>query len=444
MQRLNCQYRFSFLRAGNNTIQSASRRDRVNLWHNLFLIALLLTSGSSQLSAQSSTSEAAKVPAEKAPAATLSYGSTPPEALPPLFQQTKATHWLEHQRVRAYGWIDGGYTYASTGDGLMKIAPEPNRYGNRALLNGAWLVVERSTAKDQWSWGFRTDFYGGSDAALLRPMNSFGPQGKRFGTDFRQAYLTIHMPVLSAKGVDWQLGRQNMPLGYETLMGPYRPLYSQTYYWIYFQVAATAATATWHATDSLDLMGGVAFGYNTVFKTRGRAPVYLVRSIYRPSKNNTILGSVFTGPKPAAVATGHAGSWQTVAEAELRHDWSPHVTQAILVNSSWNSKDQKTHGTTATHGAFTITTVHLNKQLDLNTREEWFYDAHGLRTGVPGHFVETTAGVNIMPNRWVNFRPEVRGDFSGQRSFGALNATRWKRNQLTVGFDLILKFSAMK
>jgi hypothetical protein len=156
-------------------------------------------------------------------------GSVNPENLTPLFSKTATTQWLAEHRVRAYGWLDGGYSCSSSGDGLLNVAPQPTRFGNEFLLNGAWMIVERPPDTKNWSWGFRSDFYGGSDAALLRPLNNFGPQDKHMGTDFRQLFISAHMPVLSAKGIDLQLGRQNMPLGYETLMAPYRPLYSQTY-----------------------------------------------------------------------------------------------------------------------------------------------------------------------------------------------------------------------
>ena len=148
-----------------------------------------------------------------------------PAALPPLLPQTRVRDWLHKNRIRMYGWLDGGYTYASTGDGLLTDAPSPNRFGNEFVLNGVWLIVDRQTAKKGWSWGFRSDFHAGSDAALLRPLNSFGPQGTHMGTDFRQAYLSLHTPGVNDRGIDWSFGRQNVPIGYETLMGPYGPGY---------------------------------------------------------------------------------------------------------------------------------------------------------------------------------------------------------------------------
>jgi hypothetical protein len=309
------------------------------------------------------------------------------------------------------------------------------------------MIIERPVDAKKLSWGFRSDFYGGSDAALLRPMNNFGPQGTHMGTDFRQLYVSAHLPILSAKGVDLQLGRQNMPLGYETLMAPYRPLYSQTYFWINFQVAATAAIATWHASDSLDLLGGVVIGYNTIFDVRGRAPDYITRVTYRPgnSTRTAFLGSVFTGPKPAPLATGHTASWQTVLDLEARRTWTPRFYQVIQVNSSWASKDQKINGrTSATHGVSSLATFHLAKQLDLNARGEWFHDAHGVRTGTAGHYGETTLGLSVMPTRWITLRPELRGDFAGQPSFGPVNSTVRAHNQLTAGGDLIFKFSVFR
>ena len=170
--------------------------------------------------AKAKTELASPIPELKKPPV---LGSIPPEDLPPLFPEF--TDWLKRERIRVYGWIEAGYTHSSVGDGLLANAPTPNRFGNEAILNGVWLIVERQLAKEGWSWGFRSDFYAGSDAALLHPQNGFGPQDLRWGTDFRQLYLSLHMPVLSEGGVDLQLGRQNVPIGYETLMAPYRPMY---------------------------------------------------------------------------------------------------------------------------------------------------------------------------------------------------------------------------
>ena len=333
-------------------------------------ISLITTAFAQEMvEAKAKTELASSVPELKKPPV---LGSIPPEDLPPLFPEF--TDWLKRERIRVYGWIEGGYTYSSAGDGLLANAPTPNRFGDEAILNAVWLIVERQLTKEGWSWGFRSDFYAGSDAALLHPQNGFGPQDLRWGTDFRQLYLSLHMPVLSQGGVDLLLGRQNVQIGYETLMAPYRPMYSETYFWIHDQVGSTAATATWHATDHLDLLGSVILGFNTFFDLRGRSPCYLAKAIYSigPEKQTKVSAAVYTGPEPFPVATGHLGSWQTGAGAGVKHNWSPRLTQEFLVSGSWDFNDPAVNRTSPTYGAFTILTYHLNQHLDLNGRGEWF------------------------------------------------------------------------
>jgi hypothetical protein len=45
------------------------------------------------------------------------------EALPPLLPDGRMQDWLHRNRVRMYGWLDGGFTYASTGYGLYNSQP---------------------------------------------------------------------------------------------------------------------------------------------------------------------------------------------------------------------------------------------------------------------------------------------------------------------------------
>jgi hypothetical protein len=56
--------------------------------------------------------------------------------------------------------------------------------------------------------------------------------------------------------------------------------------------------------------------------------------------------------------------------------------------------------------------------LDVNTRAEWFDDADGSRTGKKAKYGEMTAGLNVMPKRTFNLRPEVRYDLASNAVFG--------------------------
>ncbi len=385
--------------------------------------------------------------ATKAPEQLQHWGSVNPEMLPELFSSTNVGSWINQHRVRYYGWVDGSGQYISTGSGELPVGfPVPSRFADGLIVDAGWIIVDRPLAEDRegWDWGFRVDFYAGQDAALLRPMNSFGPQGPRFGTDFRQVFLSLHIPIIAKGGLDLQLGRQNVPIGYETLMGPYRPLYTETYYWIFHQVAATGVFGTLHATRKLDLVAGADLNYNTAFELRGRAPSYLAKAIYSPSVSHktTFIGDVYTGPQPVPTLAGHIGSWQTLSEVEVRHDWSPRVFQVVQGSYEWDFNDPATKGKTSTaQGAFSMVTVHLTRQtVDLNLRGEWMHDVNGIRTHFPGTFGESTVGLNFMPKPWINFRPEIRGDFASAPILGPIDATIHRKSQLTAGEDLIFKF----
>jgi len=60
----------------------------------------------------------------------------------------------------------------------------PSASANEALFNGAWLITERQLAHEGWSRGFRSNFYTGADAAMLRPLNGFGPEEVHLETTF--------------------------------------------------------------------------------------------------------------------------------------------------------------------------------------------------------------------------------------------------------------------
>ena len=197
-----------------------------------------------------------------------------------------------------------------------------------------------------------------------------------------------------------------------------------------------------HPAERLDLVLGTVMGYNTSFELRGRAPDYIARAIYRPrgDKDRQWLATVYTGPEPAAATKGHVGTWQTLAELQAREVWTPRIAQVIQVHYMADVGDPAVgHRTSSTQGAFVITSFKLNDKAYVNTRGEWFSDPHGVRIATPGSYGEATLGLSLHPTRWISFRPEVRGDFSGQHSFGSADNSVRHRNELSVAFEMIYK-----
>jgi len=372
-----------------------------------------------------------------------SLGPVPPEAI--KFPSNPLTDRIAGEHLGLFGWVNGGYTGSTTGRGLLQVEPRANRFGDAWLLNQAAFVLERRLdSQEEWSWGFRAEFYMGADAALLHPVNGFGPETQRFGTDFRQAYVSLHAPVLTDGGVDFKFGRQYVPLGYETTMAPYRAMYSQSYAWIYSQNGATTgATATIHVNPRLDVIGGVTLGVNSLFDFRGRAPCYIARGLYWLGSDGRtkLVGTFYTGPQPIAAAKGHIGKWQTEVELQLIHNVNRRLTLVSETNLGWDTRDPANNlHTSKWFGTYGMGIIHVHRLLDLNSRAEWFDDIDGSRIGKRADYGEIAMGLNFMPTRSVNFRPEVRWDVAGSAVFGPTTASHLQSHQWTYAFEMLVKF----
>ena len=398
----------------------------------------LATAGSSNTSAGAHS-------ATESPAA---LGPVLPEDIHPtrsFFPPNRFSDWGAAHNVRFFGWANGGYSWSNTGTGLLRVEPRMNRFGDAFLLHQAAFVLERTLNEESWSWGFRSEFYMGADAAMLHPVNGIGPSDNpRFSTDFRQAYFSFHAPVLTKGGVDVKLGRQYVPLGYETTMAAYRPLYSLAYSWIYSQNGATTgATATFHVNPQLDVIGGVTLCVNSLFELRGRAPCYIARGLYwlGSSKRTKLVGTFYTGPQPIAAAKGHIGKWQTETELQLIHNVNRRLTLVSETNAGWDTRDPANHFQTSKwYGTYGMAILHANRLLDINTRAEWFDDADGSRIGTAGHYGEITGGINFMPSKMINFRPEIRHDIASNAVFGPQNKSNLSKHQWTCAFEMLVKF----
>ena len=170
-------------------------------------------------------------------------------------------------------------------------------------------------------------------------------------------------------------------------------------------------------------------------------PVYLARfcTILRRGLNNSSW-SLSTPALSRCGRAGHVGSWQTLGELQAREVWTDRVTQIFDVNYTADANDPANAGhNSGSQDAFVLTAYTLSRAATLQTRAEWFADPHGARAATPGTYGEATAGMTLHLKPWLEFRPEVRGDFSGQKSFGAEDTSIRHRNQISTGFELLFK-----
>jgi hypothetical protein len=97
-------------------------------------------------------------------------------------------------------------------------------------------------------------------------------------------------------------------------------------------------------------------------------------------------------------------------------------------------------GTGSWYGVYVINIFHLTSAIDLLCRAEWFDDVQGTRTGVAANYSEVTLGMNWHPVKWLEFRPEIRGDFAGGVPAFGVGGAHTDKSQLTGGISALLKF----
>jgi hypothetical protein len=375
-------------------------------------------------------------------AAEPALGPTPPEKIHLLSDALFGTD-CGAPPLLIYGWGDFGYTYSSVGPGLLATETRENRFGNEVLANELAIVVEKALDPTKLSWGFNVTYYAGADAALLQPLGGIDnpPDNPRFSQDFRQLYLSAHLPIITEGGMDVKAGRMGTIIGYESALAPYRPFYSNDYQWFYAEDGAwTGFLTNLHVNKQLDVLNGMTLGANTFFTKRSEdSYCYIGQANYwlTEEKKTLLSGSLYFGENAIFAAPGLNGDFDFTWELRLQHDWSKCLTQIV---QSDNGFDQHTPvGTAHWWSAYNIFVYHLTEKIDVGNRVEWFYDVEGTRIGVKGNFSEVTLNADYHPVKYLSIRPELRGDFADHEAFGPGGIPR-DRQQLTAAVDVLLKF----
>jgi hypothetical protein len=60
---------------------------------------------------------------------------------------------LEDRGIRTFGWVEGGYTYASGGSVPLSVQPRQNRFGNEFLVNQIGLMLQKQLKQDEFDIG---------------------------------------------------------------------------------------------------------------------------------------------------------------------------------------------------------------------------------------------------------------------------------------------------
>jgi len=183
-------------------------------------------------------------------------------------------------RFTISGWIDGGITFNPD-------SPRDNQnFGrlfddraNEPLLNQAVITFERVLAAQpgEFDWGFKAQFMFGSDARYIHSLGLLDSVMKTslYQPDIVEAYVSLHLSLLTERGVDVKLGKWVTLEGAETIDPRTNVFYSHTYIFNFgIPFNHTGALFTVHTTNWLDLMAGVTRGVNTSVEDNNDSPAF--------------------------------------------------------------------------------------------------------------------------------------------------------------------------
>ena len=172
-------------------------------------------------------------------------------------------------RFTISGWIDGGITFnPDTPRDNQSFGRLFDDRANEPLLNQAVINFERVLAAQpgEFDWGFKAQFMFGSDARYIHSLGLLDSVMKTnlYQPDIVEAYVSLHLSLLTERGVDVKLGKWVTLEGAETIDPRTNVFYSHTYIFNFgIPFNHTGALFTVHTTNWLDLMAGVTRGVNT-------------------------------------------------------------------------------------------------------------------------------------------------------------------------------------
>lgn len=229
-------------------------------------------------------------------------------------EQTRVLERSEAKsRLAIYGWVESSFTgnFASPEDNQNFGRLFDDR-SNEFVMNQAVITAERALdPKSGFDWGFKLQLLFGTDA---RYIHSLGMRYHQAGTglyqgDIPEAYLSLHLPILTEGGLDVTLGKFISLEGAETVDPRTNAFYSHTYIFN-FGIPAnhTGALFTLHTTSWLDLIAGVTRGVNTSIDDNNDSPAF-----------HGGIGLNLNDGRVAVLASTHIGPETSGNDSDLRY-----------------------------------------------------------------------------------------------------------------------------
>ena len=404
-------------------------------------------------------------------------GPSTPQLTPPVLTTSPApqpappapSSWWQ-SNIKLSAQLEGGIVInpARPRDGLnfgQLFTDKANQFQlNQILVTAEKDVDPKATGFD---WGFKLQLLYGSDARYTQFMGEFNHAfNSRDQLGIQEADVSLHLPWLSAGGIDAKIGQYPTPIGYEVTDPKGNPFYSHSYIFNFgVPIEHTGAYAIWHANPTVDIYAGVDTGESTTFgggDNNGAAA-----GLGGFGFNNLLGGKLIVlalthfGPEnPTLTVPGANSKFRYENDAVITYKATNKLTLTTELNyirdDAFNADG---------YGAAQYVSYTLSDTLTLNGRAEIWRDNKGFFVGAfPGNhdfvnaefglpatvlsaapttYSEITLGVTYKPPvpaaiSTLMLRPEIRYDhslngthpFNGGRDNGAF----------TIAADAILGF----
>jgi hypothetical protein len=460
-----------------DTARTVSRRARP--WLAVVAAAPIAVTGALAQTAPTTT-PSAPAAAPTAPATSAAPGApAAPAAPPPGF-------WVDGIHLSAQ--VDAGVIFnpfrPQTGQNWGQLFTD---HANQVQLNQLLLTANKPLdPKDSdYQWGFKLQFMYGSDARytqFLGELNQVDPD-QRYQLDVVEANVLLHTPWLSSGGIDWKIGQYPSPLGYEVIDPSQNPFYSHSYIFQFgLPFKHTGAYGTWHATDLVDIYGGLDTGTNTTFGPLGDDNGAIGGlggfGLNMMGGNLTVVALTHMGPEDSTrvlspLGVNANGQWRFYNDAIVT--WKATDALTLVSELNWVRDDYGFVGKPVNgFGAAGYASYSLNDNWVLNGRAEFWRDDNNFfvgsfsgnadyvrvqqglsTTGVyaaPGGsttYGALTLGVTYKPTLppWISgvlIRPEIRWDhaFTNNDPFNNNPPADNKGtdNSFTFGTDAVITF----
>jgi hypothetical protein len=182
-------------------------------------------------------------------------------------------------RLSIYGWVESGFT------GNVDSPADNQNFGrlfddrsNEFVMNQAVITAERALDPTVgFDWGFKLQLMFGTDARFIHSLGllDHAMESSLYQPDIPEAYLSLHLPLVTDGGIDVKLGKFVTLEGEETIDPRTNPFYSHTYIFNFgIPFNHTGALFTLYATKWLNLVAGVTRGVNTSIDDNNDAPAF--------------------------------------------------------------------------------------------------------------------------------------------------------------------------